>query len=61
MTPATPNRLDGRSGLTERTGPVGRGVRLLLEDGTFSGGWRPNPGADDAVNVPYDIGGHRLE
>src|SRR5215207_1757163 len=31
------------------------------EDGTFSGGWRPNPGADQTVNVPYDIGGHRLE
>jgi hypothetical protein len=31
-----------------------------LEDGTFSGGWRPNPGADESVNVPYDIGGHRL-
>jgi hypothetical protein len=31
------------------------------EDGTFSGGWRPNPGADETVNVPYDIGGHRLE
>ncbi len=31
------------------------------EDGTFSGGWRPNPGADETVNIPYDIGGHRLE
>jgi hypothetical protein len=31
------------------------------EDGTFSGGWRPNPGADESVNIPYDIGGHRLE
>jgi Protein of unknown function (DUF1579) len=31
------------------------------EDGTFAGGWRPNPGADDTVNVPYDIGGHRLD
>jgi hypothetical protein len=31
------------------------------EDGTFSGGWRPNPDADETVNVPYDIGGHRLE
>lgn len=31
------------------------------EDGTFSGGWRPNPGADETVNVPYDIGGQRLE
>jgi hypothetical protein len=30
------------------------------QDGTFSGGWRPNPGADETVNVPYDIGGHRL-
>jgi hypothetical protein len=32
-----------------------------LEDGTFAGGWRPNPGADETVNVPYDIGGHRVE
>jgi hypothetical protein len=30
-------------------------------DGTFSGGWRPNAGADETVNVPHDIGGHRLE
>jgi hypothetical protein len=30
------------------------------EDGTFAGGWRPNPGADETVNVPYDIGGRRL-
>jgi Protein of unknown function (DUF1579) len=27
----------------------------------FGGGWRPNPGADETVNVAYDIGGHRLE
>jgi hypothetical protein len=26
----------------------------------FSGGWRPNPGADQTVNVPYDVGGRRL-
>jgi hypothetical protein len=31
------------------------------EDGTFAGGWRPNPGAEETVNVPYDIGGHRVE
>jgi hypothetical protein len=32
------------------------------EDGeSFSGGWRPNPGADETVNVPYDIGGRRLK
>ena len=30
------------------------------EDGTFSGGWRPNPGADETVNVPYDISGRRV-
>jgi hypothetical protein len=30
------------------------------EDGTFSGGWRPNLGADESVNVPYDIGGRRI-
>jgi Protein of unknown function (DUF1579) len=29
------------------------------DDGTFSGGWRPNPGADETVNVAYDIGGGR--
>ena len=31
------------------------------EDGTFSGGWRPNRRADETVDVPYDIGGRRLE
>ena len=31
------------------------------EDGqSFNGGWRPNPDADEMVNVPYDIGGRRL-
>ena len=30
------------------------------EDDTFAGGWRPNPGADESVNMPYDIGGRRL-
>lgn len=37
-------------------------VGRMTEDGDhFSGSWRPNPGADEAVNVPYDIGGHRAE
>ena len=32
------------------------------EDGqSFSGGWRPNPGADPTVNVAYDITGRRLK
>ena len=26
---------------------------------SFGGGWRPNPGADENVNFPYDIGGQR--
>ena len=31
------------------------------DDGkTFAGGWRPNPGADETVNVPYDISGRRV-
>jgi hypothetical protein len=29
------------------------------ENGTFSGGWRRNPGADETVNVPYTISGRR--
>jgi hypothetical protein len=32
------------------------------EDGQrFSGGWRPNPGADETANVPYDIAGQRVD
>jgi hypothetical protein len=30
------------------------------DDQSFGGGWRPNPGADETMNVPYDIGGRRL-
>jgi hypothetical protein len=26
----------------------------------YSGGWRPNPGADETVNVPYDLSGRRV-
>ena len=28
---------------------------------SFSGGWRPNAGADETVNVPYDIAGRRVK
>jgi Protein of unknown function (DUF1579) len=32
------------------------------EDGeSFSGGWRPNPGADETINVPYDVTGTRVK
>jgi hypothetical protein len=27
----------------------------------FAGGWRPNPGADETINVPYDVTGIRLK
>ncbi|MGH3483440.1 MAG: hypothetical protein ACRDPQ_09405 [Nocardioidaceae bacterium] len=33
--------------------------RFSADGNTFSGGWRPNPGADTSVNVPYDIDGRR--
>jgi hypothetical protein len=33
----------------------------ITDDGrTFSGGWRPNPGADETINVPYDVRGSRV-
>jgi Protein of unknown function (DUF1579) len=32
------------------------------DDGeTFSGGWRPNPGADETINIPYDVSGSRVK
>ena len=35
---------------------------MFSKDGkSFSGGWRPNPGADESVNVPYDIAGTRVK
>jgi hypothetical protein len=34
--------------------------RFSADGNTFSGGWRPNPGADETVNVAYDIGGTRI-
>jgi hypothetical protein len=28
---------------------------------SFSGGWRPNPGADETINFPYDVSGTRVK
>jgi hypothetical protein len=36
------------------TGGVGE------DSNSYSGGWRPNSGADESVNVPYDIRGARI-
>jgi hypothetical protein len=33
----------------------------FLPDGKYTGSWRPNPGADTNINVPYDISGHKIE
>ena len=35
--------------------------RLGADGNSFSGGWRPNPGADETANIPYDITGMRIE
>ena len=42
-------------------GPLDATFTGTFDDGEgFHGGWRPNPGADETVNVPYDIGGRRV-
>jgi hypothetical protein len=33
----------------------------FLSDDEFSGGWRPNPGADETINASYDIIGTRVK
>lgn len=33
--------------------------RFSADGDRFGGSWRPNPGADETVNVAYDIDGHR--
>jgi hypothetical protein len=34
--------------------------RFSLDNNSFSGGWRPNPGADEVVNTSYDVVGSRI-
>jgi hypothetical protein len=29
--------------------------KFAPDGNSFSGGWRPNPGADEVINAPYDI------
>ena len=50
---------DGSMTITVSYGPLDATFKGELgEDGnSFSGGWRPNPGADESVNVAYDISG----
>lgn len=34
--------------------------RFAADGNSFSGSWRPSPGADETVNAPYDISGTRV-
>jgi Protein of unknown function (DUF1579) len=54
---------DGSMTISVSYGPLDATYRgQFSEDrNSLSGGWRPNPGADETVNVPYDIAGTRLE
>jgi dihydrofolate reductase len=36
-------------------------ARLSADGKRFSGGWRPNAGADETINAPYDISGTRVD
>jgi hypothetical protein len=35
--------------------------KFSADGNVFSGGWRPNPGADEVVNAPYDITVKRID
>jgi hypothetical protein len=49
--------------ITVTYGPMDATFTGGFSDGgrTFGGGWRGNPGADETVNVAYDIEGRRVE
>ncbi|HEV3475074.1 MAG TPA: DUF1579 family protein [Actinomycetota bacterium] len=53
---------DGNVAISVSYGPLDATFKgSFSQDGkSFSGGWRPNRGADQNVNVPYDISGRRL-
>jgi hypothetical protein len=35
--------------------------KIAPDGSNFSGGWRPNPGADETINAPYDITATRVK
>ena len=35
--------------------------KFAPDGNSFSGGWRPNPGADEEMNAPYDITATRID
>jgi hypothetical protein len=36
-------------------------AKFSADGNSFSGGWRPNPGADPTINAPYDVTASRWE
>lgn len=46
-----------------RSGPMDASFRgrFSADGNVFSGGWRPNPGADEVINAPYDITVTRID
>jgi hypothetical protein len=47
--------------ITVNYGPLDASFEGKWEEDSFAGGWRPNPGADETVNVAYDISGHQVK
>lgn len=43
-------------------GPLDASFEATISDdgNSFSGGWRANPGADETINIPYDVRGSRI-
>jgi hypothetical protein len=35
-------------------------VRVSNDGRSYTGSWRPNPGADETVNPPYDLTGTKI-
>jgi hypothetical protein len=35
-------------------------AKFAADGNSFSGGWRPGPGADETINAPYDITSTRI-
>jgi hypothetical protein len=53
---------DGSLKITVSYGPLDASFngQVGADGNSYSGGWRPNPGADETVNVAYDIAGARI-
>lgn len=53
---------DRKLRITVNHGPLDSTLEATISDdgNSFSGGWRPNPGADETINVPYDVRGSRV-